>query len=175
MNPKDHDVARPFCVDAFPSVHLTSSLKKYLDPSLASLFAKCCGFYLCFRFFPPPQDSLFPLTSYTQYVMEGKKEKLPVEQKLETHRGHWSSVVECEICQHLFHTAAFLVFLLCALAFLGCLSISGTQELEDSKNSHTSIWPGFHFVRNTRSGRLVFAQYFLKWLIASFSWAKIWL
>lgn len=87
MNPKDRDVARPFCVDAFPSVHLTSSLKKYLDPSLASLFAKCCGFYLCFRFFFF-QDSLFPLTSCTQYVKEGKKEKLPVEPKLETHRGH---------------------------------------------------------------------------------------
>lgn len=84
-------------------------------------------------------------------------------------------------CQHLFHTTALCGFLFWALAWVStCLFLElrrtrSQLKLEASKNSHTSIWPGFHIVRNARSGHLVFAHFSLKWLLASFSWAKIWL
>lgn len=36
------------------------------------------------------------------------------------------------------------------------------SELEDNKCSHISIWPGFHFVSNSKSRHLLSAQNFLK-------------
>lgn len=115
MNPKDHDVARPFCVDACPSVHLTSSLKKYLDPSLASLFAKCCNFYCVSDFFF--SGFSFSLDILYSVCQGGKERKASSRTKVRNSQG------ALKLCCRVWNMSASLSYSSLFGFFVMCLSL----------------------------------------------------
>ena len=154
------------CIAAFPF-----SLKK-IPWSLPCFFICSVGSYLYLEFFNFFSGFSFSLDILLS-CMSRRKRKAFNKARVRTHRRHWRSLVELWSMSASFMQQPFWVFLFCALA-LSILSVY-FWDSEDNKNPHASTWAGFCFVRNTRCGYLVFAQYFLKWLIAAFSSTKIWL
>lgn len=139
------------------STHDLFFKKKTLTLALLFILKMLCLFMFwilknIFSGFSFSLDVLYPVYQRgKESYQQNRSQKLKVALKLHC--------ITCRACSISCIQQPFGVFLFLNIDYL-FVCFWDSEELKDSKNSHT--WLGFHFVRNTSFECLVFAQYFLK-------------